>query len=145
MKAKKIKVTILAMLCMLMSTVSVGAVNRPEFDFMLMNSGQNYNQYSGRNSKTYAGSPWTLKVKWLGIDSSDIGTHGVRFASMIASTNQVCSQSGIWRTSTGYAKVAWSSGQGKVGEYYIAARMDDDFYSTYSTGGWWNSDSVSDN
>lgn len=92
------------------------------------------------NYKTNASQPWSLYVASILCQ----GDHGIRFfpAKVDGSTLTYCTQSGIWRHTTGWVDVAFASGDARVGQYELCARRDDNtiYTGTFSASGWWSAD-----
>lgn len=129
---------------MLMSG-SVNAASHPSFSFTLGNTGKSYNRISVTyNKKVYKSDPWTLKVKSI----TCAGNYGISFcpAKYNISTKVVkkCTSSSTWCNSTGYRTVGYSSSDAALTNYRLAARQDDDYYSTFKATGWFNADAAND-
>lgn len=140
------KILVTTAMCTMLVAGSVSAASRPTFNFTLGNTGKDYTHISSTyNKKEYISNPWTLKVKSI----TCLGKNGIRFApvqynSSTGKNVKVCTESSYWRNSTGYATVKFSSNDAKLTNYKLAARQDDDYYSTFKASGWFNADTVSD-
>ncbi|MBD5543605.1 MAG: hypothetical protein HDR01_05025 [Lachnospiraceae bacterium] len=134
-------------MCTMLVAGSVCAASRPTFSFTLGNTGQNFTHFSSTyNKKAYTSDPWTLKVNSI---TYAVNSYGVRFVpvqynSSTGKNVKICTQSGVWRSSVGYGTVAFASSDVALTNYKLAARQDDDYYSTFKASGWFNADKVSD-
>ncbi len=143
---KKIKkTTIFVLLSAILLSGTVYAASKPGFNFSLTNSGQAYNKMSDTyNKKTIKSDPWTIYVSSITCS----GTYGISFCPVRynSSTNAIikkCTNSAVWRHSTGGTTVSYASGDAYLSDYRLAARMDDSYQSTFKATGWFNADKVS--
>lgn len=146
MKKKVSRILVAAALCTMLVSGPVSAATLAHFSFILENTGQEYSHYSGSmNKKVYISNPWTLKVQEI----SCSGPYGIRFIPVQCSSSgaigKKCTQSGIWKSGTGYNTVAFASGEAALMNYKLGARKDDDYHAGYfKAEGWFNADRVSD-
>lgn len=145
MKKKLSRILVAVALCTMLVSGPVSAATRAYYSFELENTGQNYVHYStSRNQKVYTSNPWTLKVNSIYC----VGNNGIRFIPVQCTSSgaivRKCTQSGVWRSGTGYGTVAFASGDAALTYYKLGARQDDDYIANFRAAGWFNADRVSD-
>lgn len=147
MLRKIARVLVMTALCTVLvagSAFAEIATKQCEYSFTLGNTGTSITHLSDTtNQKKYTSNPWTLYVRSI----ASSGSYGVRFAPAKVTANEelisVCTQSGVWRASTGYGTVSYASGDAVLGYYKLGARQDDSFTYSFTTSGWWNADKLS--
>lgn len=113
------------------------------FSYNLGNTGKTYNTYTGgTNKKVYSEDDATVRIE------SGSGP-GYGFAFIIQYKNitgyhsATDSSTTYWLNGPGVVYLAYASGQNKTGrDYYVAARIDDDYNGQYSCTGYFNADYV---
>lgn len=132
--------------CTMLASTAVSAASRPSFNFILGNTGKNFQNISSTyNKKVYISNPWTLKVTSI----TCIGQNGIRVVPVQYNTStgtntKICTKSGVWRNGTGYGTVSYAAEDAALTNYKIGARQDDDYYSKFKISGWFNADRVND-
>lgn len=142
---KRIKKFITYVMCgVVLISGSVFAENK-SFSFSLTNSGTQYQKLSTTyNKKTIKSDPWTIKVNSI----TCAGNYGVSFCPVKYKANKntivkYCTSSARWINGTGGAKTTkFASQDAAIIEYKLAARMDDDYHTTFKAAGWFNADNT---
>lgn len=144
MLKKLARVLVMTALCTVLVAGSALGGTKCKYDFTLGNTGTTISKFSETyNEKKYISNPWTLYVESIGTS----GSYGIRFAPAKSNGSgnvvKVCTQSGVWRTSTGYGTVAYASDDATLTTYKLGARQDDSYTSSFTSSGWWNADKLS--
>lgn len=139
---KRIVTSIIAIAMCMGITVSASAAN-VSFAFDLGNTGTAFNTYTGgSNKKVYSGDPASVRTY-------SNNAHGYGFAFIMQYINwyggfssATVSHPAYWISGAGITHPVYASGQNKTNRnYYVAARIDDD-YTSGSCTGYFNSDYV---
>ncbi len=118
---------------------SVAFAATQSFNFNLSNSGTTCYVYTGAyNTKVYLNDDATIKCTY-----TDAPGYGYYLGLCNSSYSQATEQK--WYGTNGRTRNhAYFSGKAVVGEnYYVAGRIDNDYYGTYTINGKFNSDEVS--
>jgi hypothetical protein len=121
----------------MMVSGTVAAAEKSKYDFYMHNTGKVYSYVSGTsNKKKYLSDPWTLCVSKI----SCKGSYGISFCPVKGATK--CTKSAVWINFVGKKSVKYATGDAAKLTYKLAARMDDDYYTSFSATGWFNADHV---
>ncbi|MCQ2534817.1 MAG: hypothetical protein MJ172_09650 [Clostridia bacterium] len=138
MKKRKYLITALCCLTMASSWISVDALNN-QFTYKLYNTDTSFNTYySTSNTKAYASEPATIKTEYNnapGAGFAFVLRHYNSGPYLVTGTNQV------WISGRATTHPTYMSGHNVVNDqFYIAARIDNDYSGPYNTTGKYDSD-----
>lgn len=145
-KRKSIKKRIVAIVSAVMMIASmnlpVSAANI-SYAFNLGNTGTSFNTYTGGyNVKEYSGDSASVRIS-----SGYAPGYGfafiMQYKGILGYNAATLTSPPAWLSGAGIVHPIYASGQNKTGrKYYVAARIDNDYSSTYSCSGYFNSDYV---
>lgn len=139
---KKLLTLALATIMIAATVIPVSAANI-SFGFNLSNTGKKYNTYtSASNTKVYSGDAASVRVYSSNAPGAGF-TYIMQYKTLFSYASATVSSPLYWIRSSGIVHPAYASGQNKTNRnYYVAARIDDDYNGTYSSSGYFNSDYV---
>ncbi len=139
---KKIGVILSVMTLTVAMSLPVSAAN-VYYAFNLGNTGSTFNTYTGGyNTKTYSGDPASVRIS-----SGYAPGYGFAFILQYKGTLSykaaTLTSPPAWLSGPGIVHPIYASGENKTNRnYYVAARIDNDYNGTYSCNGYFNSDYV---
>lgn len=145
---RKIRIPKLILLVAMVSAIGVGMVMPASaanisYAFNLGNTGTTFNRYpGGANTKVYSGDPATVRTY-----SNNAPGYGFAFVMqyriLLGYNTATVSSPKYWIKGAGITHPVYASGQNVTNRnYYVAARIDNDYSGTYSCSGYFNSDYV---
>jgi len=143
-KSMKKKIVAIVSAVLMVGTMSIPvSAGNISYAFNLGNTGKLFKTYTGgSNEKVYSGDSASVRI------SSGYGPgYGfafiMQYKTWVGYSAATLTSPPAWLSGSGMVHPVYASGQNKTGrDYYVAARIDDDYSGTYSCRGYFNSDYV---